>query len=82
MIRHQGVIQGRGRYRYKNGNVYVGSFVKAMKEGRGKITYCDGTVYEGEYHGNSRNGKGIMHYRNGNYCFAPSRLYDGIVQFT
>ena len=66
MIRHRGVIQGYGRYQYKNGNVYVGSFVKSMREGRGKITYCDGTVYEGEYHNNSRNGRGTFYYSNGN----------------
>ena len=58
-------INGKGTYRYANGDVYEGDFVKGSKEGSGKYVWQNGAYYEGTYKDNKKDGKGVFHYANG-----------------
>ena len=43
----EGLMNGFGRYFYKNGDIYEGDWINDKKQGRGKIIYNGGTVEEG-----------------------------------
>lgn len=36
---------GNGIYRYKDGDVYEGDFVRDLKEGKGRIIYASGSLF-------------------------------------
>ena len=40
---------------YKNGDVYIGEFLKGMRDGEGTLKYADGETYQGGFK------KGKMH---------------------
>ena len=42
-----GLMDGFGRYIYKNGNIYEGEWSDDKKEGTGKMIYNDGSIQEG-----------------------------------
>ena len=37
---------GTGTYKYKNGDIYKGSFKKNLYEGKGLFKYSNGNLYE------------------------------------
>ena len=55
-------MNGRGIYRWANGDVYDGEWKDDKKHGKGIRRWADGDVYDGEYKDGKRHGKGI--YRN------------------
>lgn len=61
-----GMRDGYGELRYKNGSVYQGNWQKGMKWGQGKMTYASGNFYEGNWENNKRNGHGTMHWVTSN----------------
>lgn len=62
-------INGKGVFKYSNGNVYEGNFKDATLEGQGTFTYADGEwkggKYVGQFKANKANGKGTFFYANG-----------------
>ncbi len=57
---------GLGRYVYRSGNVYVGTFRNGIPEGEGKVFYSSGDRYEGGWLNHQPQGKGTMFYASGN----------------
>ena len=50
---------GRGAYRYDNGNIYVGDFVNGAQTGKGTYTWAyNGDKYEGDFVNGAQTGKG------------------------
>ena len=64
-------IDGRGIFRWENGDVYEGDMVKGKMEGIGKYYYSNGQIYEGEYKAGAKHGKGRLIYPNG-------KIFEGI----
>lgn len=56
---------GQGKYKFQDGSIYTGNFVKGSFQGRGKIIFSNGNTYEGEWLNDLKSGKGIMVYKNG-----------------
>jgi hypothetical protein len=44
-----GMFNGTGIFKYKDGNVYEGGFKDNKKDGKGKLLEADGTSYDGEW---------------------------------
>lgn len=63
-------FHGKGRLVYKNGDVYIGSFVKGQKERLGKYIFADNSFYIGDFYNDQRHGKGKM-------IFANKEVYKG-----
>lgn len=53
-----GMMHGRGVYRYVNGDVYEGNFHHGKIHGFGKASYADGSSYEGNWDNHQKHGKG------------------------
>ena len=49
---------GVGAMRYRNGNVYEGSWMDDHRAGKGTMRFETGDVYEGEWRGNLQHGRG------------------------
>ena len=49
---------GYGTFRWEDGEVYVGYWVKGERSGKGKYTFKTGDIYEGDFINNDRTGKG------------------------
>jgi hypothetical protein len=62
-------INGKGTFKYSNGNVYEGNFKDATLDGQGTFTYADGEFkggkYIGQFKNNKANGKGVFNYASG-----------------
>jgi hypothetical protein len=56
---------GVGRFTYKNGTVFTGSFVNGQPNGNGKTRYNNGDRYEGGWMQSYPQGRGIMYYTDG-----------------
>ena len=57
---------GRGAYRYDNGNIYVGDFVNGAQTGKGTYTWAyNGNKYEGEWKDGKRHGRGVATFADG-----------------
>lgn len=41
---------GKGKYTYKNGDVYDGGWVKDEKEGYGEYNFISGDLYKGNFY--------------------------------
>ncbi len=67
-----GRFHGKGRYIWKNGSSYDGSFVEGHREGIGrwKSGRKDFDIYFGQYKSDKKSGKGQYTWSNG--C-----IYDG-----
>ena len=65
-----GKPEGRGVFRFANGNVYEGELKAGEKEGRGVYRFADGTVYDGEMKADKMEGRGVLRLASGN-------VYDG-----
>lgn len=57
--------QGVGKMKYKNGDVYLGSWHLDERNGNGSMRYSNGDVYDGQWVDDKRNGQGKMTYSNG-----------------
>lgn len=66
----KGAPNGKGTYKWKNGSIYVGDFVKGLKHGFGKWKKeADAIItntYEGEYRYDQKAGKGTYVWSSGN----------------
>lgn len=56
----QGLKNGEGKLKTKNGDYYIGKFRADRIEGYGTMYYSDGKVYEGEWKNGKRNGDGVL----------------------
>ena len=63
-------FEGRGTFRYVNGNVYEGEYKAGLEEGRGTYRWADGEVHDGEYKAGQMEGRGT-------YRFADGTVFDG-----
>lgn len=61
----QGIMDGRGTYRFADGSVYMGEYKAGKREGRGVYRFADGAVYEGEYKNGAMEGFGTYQYVDG-----------------
>ncbi|MBK6365284.1 MAG: caspase family protein [Saprospiraceae bacterium] len=57
---------GKGTYKFKDGSIYGGSFVKYFPHGYGKLMYKNGNVYEGEWKRGKKEGRGMLTFAKGN----------------
>ncbi len=60
-----GTRNGKGVYRYPNGDVYEGEYKDGKRHGHGIYREADGCIYEGEYKNGVKHGKGIYRYAHG-----------------
>ena len=77
-------INGKGIYKWKNGDIYEGEMKNGKMNGKGKYTYIEGKIYEGEYVDGKKEGKGKIIYSDGK-CFSgnfKNGLPDGEGLFT
>jgi hypothetical protein len=61
-----GIMHGKGIFRYANGNVYEGQFMDDKRHGHGVFRFANGDVYEGEFANGNFRGKGTFKFANGN----------------
>lgn len=79
-----GLPDGKGKEIYKNGDEYVGQFLRGKKHGYG-ILYSPGKFrYCGNFLNNKMNGNGVIEYENGAVYKGEFKngLYDGKGTFT
>ena len=56
---------GKGKYRYADGTLYVGSFDNGYPNGEGNVAYTDGNRYAGGWLEGMPSGRGVMFYASG-----------------
>jgi hypothetical protein len=61
---------GKGKLKYKDGNIYEGNFVNGKREGQGKLTYPDGDIFVVNFKNDFIDGQGI-------YKTSGGIIYDG-----
>ncbi len=54
-------MDGSGIYRWKNGDMYEGTFKNGMRNGFGTMAYSDGERYSGQWKSNKQSGTGEWH---------------------
>jgi len=52
-------INGYGKYKYKNGDVYEGDFIESKRHGLGEYVYNDQSYYRGEWENDCKSGRGV-----------------------
>jgi hypothetical protein len=57
--------QGRGTYRYANGDAYEGEWAAFAREGRGSYVYANGELFEGLWRSDKRDGAGVYLWTDG-----------------
>ena len=57
-----GVKNGKGVMKHKNGDIYEGSFRNDVKYGNGVYRFKDGEIYEGEFKDDGFEGHGVMRF--------------------
>jgi hypothetical protein len=55
---------GFGVYKFKDGSLFRGNFLKSKLQGYGKMKYSNGNIYEGEWRNDLKSGKGTMRFTN------------------
>jgi serine/threonine protein kinase len=60
-----GLVSGKGKIAWSNGNQFEGNLVQGSKEGRGKFTWNSGQRYSGDWSHDAPNGKGVFVYPDG-----------------
>ena len=58
---------GIGKFKYKNDDVYDGSFKDGYPNGKGKMQYSSGDMYEGDWVKGNWNGKGVYTWKDGRF---------------
>jgi hypothetical protein len=61
-----GIVSGRGRIVWNNGEVFDGTLIKGVKEGQGSFKWKNGQTYTGAWSRDQPNGRGVMVFANGN----------------
>lgn len=61
-----GVVSGKGRIEWANGDRFEGSLVNGRKEGQGVFMWSNGQRYRGHWANDQPNGKGALIFPNGN----------------
>lgn len=56
-----GLKEGKGLYKYPNGDVYEGEWLNNEKSGYGIYKYSEGFFYEGNFKHNLKDGPGKFH---------------------
>ncbi len=56
---------GKGTYYYKDGSMYIGDVLNAMRNGKGKYISAKGMIYDGDWDWNKAHGKGKAVYPDG-----------------
>ncbi|MFT5658079.1 MAG: hypothetical protein ACI9KN_001358 [Gammaproteobacteria bacterium] len=88
-----GIIEGKGRMVWPNGDRYEGNFLDGLFHGQGKYEWHEGASYQGEFKLGEKSGVGAMLYANkdtytgefgngdfkgsGTYTTADNRIYRG-----
>ena len=62
---YNGLITGKGFYKWKNQHTYFGDFVCGKMHGKGLYKWTDGNQYEGEYINNIKEGQGEFKWNDG-----------------
>ena len=70
------IPNGKGKYFFKNGEIYEGEIINDKFEGNGKYIYSSGEYYIGQWKNNLRNGKGILYYKNNNIKYEGDFVKD------
>ena len=70
------IPNGKGKYIFKNGEIYEGSIIEDKFEGYGKYIYENGEYYIGQWKEDLRNGKGILYYKDGNIKYEGDFVND------
>ena len=86
-------MEGKGTFKFKNGNIYEGEWKNDKSHGTGTYKFKNGNVYTGEFKGGKRDGLGtflypdgekyVGDYKNGKrtgqgvYTFKNGNTYDG-----
>lgn len=60
-----GLVSGRGRIIWDNGDQFDGTMVRGQKEGRGEFRWANGQRYSGDWSRDQPNGRGTIRYPNG-----------------
>ena len=58
-------LSGKGKYTYRDGSIYIGSFVNGQPRGEGICYYANGDRYEGQWQNHAPHGPGIMYFKSG-----------------
>ena len=85
--------EGRGIFRFTNGDIYEGEFKNDKFEGKGLFRFVNGSTYQGDFKDDKREGRGIFRFANGDvyqgefkdgkregkgiYKFVNGSVYDG-----
>ena len=67
--------QGKGKYYYMKGELYIGDWFQNKKHGKGQYFYKNGTIYTGDFADNKKHGHGKVEEVNGSY-------FEGILIYT
>ena len=54
------LMHGRGALKYADGRLFIGNFVKDIKEGRGRFDWPDGRSYDGYWSNGKQDGPGVI----------------------
>jgi serine/threonine protein kinase len=68
-----GLVSGKGKISWSNGNQFEGTLVQGSKEGKGKFIWNSGQRYSGDWTHDVPNGKGI-------FIFPDGSRYEGEVK--
>ncbi|QAU34950.1 hypothetical protein [Janthinobacterium sp. 17J80-10] len=71
--RRSGLVSGKVKISWSNGNQFEGTLVQGSKEGKGKFTWSSGQRYNGEWIRDMPNGKGT-------FIFPDGSRYEGEVK--
>ena len=71
-------VNGKGTYKWPNGDKYEGSFSENTRHGKGTMYWSDGTKFIGSFKNNKRNGKGVLYDANG-VVIEQGKWKDGIL---
>ena len=61
-----GIVSGKGRIEWANGDRFDGTLVHGQKEGQGVFVWSNGQRYRGQWSHDQPNGKGTLTFPNGN----------------
>lgn len=66
-VREEGqVVSGNGRVEWSNGDVYIGSLVRSVRQGKGEFIWANGQRYVGDWVADKATGQGKLSFANGN----------------
>jgi|JI6StandDraft_1071083.scaffolds.fasta_scaffold05757_10 hypothetical protein len=66
-VAQESIREGRGLYRYINGDVYFGGWRQEKFHGQGRYMFSSGETYQGELSHGLKEGVGTYYYNNGTY---------------